>query len=530
MNESLVFIEELIEGEKNNHFWSKYNKFCEDLFMLNLDINRFVLFIPYLFKELGNDMSSSKIYTSIEKYCSHNNEKGNELYEALFNSKDISSINLIPSAIRGLSENGKIMENINKVKELLESENILLKKTGVLSVLNIQITSEKEKNTFLRYASKQFQLMLDLKLVELYPAITKVCKSMRSEIANADDNLIRLSKEKTIEVQIELIYALDNHIDVVKDNKLFKSILLSLVKVDTKYTGAYSTFSYILSDKLKLQPDLIMHFLETWIMYNKDRPKHINLFNDLFNELYRNQYPKFQVLLTNWLNSNNHYFHKAIFEIMRDFKLKDVDELSLSNNIIKKLSTRDIKYIVSKILGFIYDKDLSKTLLYSILKIRIKDDETVRLISLIYKDYLIFNYYSVIDYLEGKKKTATREEKKVINSIIFKSKKYYDNTYNLPLRNEFSPSEDRLKYFNKIQSKVFSKSFEEDEKKSNSFLSMMTTINFKTGKSMFAKFQGEYSDKMTPALISHSTEMPRGEFIDPIGQSKSRLIWQNTKR
>lgn len=96
MNESLIFIEELIEGKKINHFWSKYNKFCDSLFTLDIDINRFTLFIPLLFKELGNDMTSYRIFESIEKYCLHKPEKGNELYEAILISKDISSLNLIP--------------------------------------------------------------------------------------------------------------------------------------------------------------------------------------------------------------------------------------------------------------------------------------------------------------------------------------------------------------------------------------------------------------------------------------------------
>src|SRR5690606_10951762 len=101
--------------------------------------------------------------------------------------------------------------------------------------------------------------------------------------------------------------------------------------------------------------------------------------------------------------------------------------------------------------------------------------------------------------------------------------------YNLPLMKEFSPSEDRLKIYNKIQSKIFSKSFEKNENERNSLASMFPTVIFRTGKSMFTKFEGQYSDKLTPALISHRTEMPRGEFIDPIGQAKKRLMWQNYK-
>lgn len=85
-------------------------------------------------------------------------------------------------------------------------------------------------------------------------------------------------------------------------------------------------------------------------------------------------------------------------------------------------------------------------------------------------------------------------------------------------------------HYDKIQSKKFNKSYKESEAKSPSFFNTLKTINYRTGKSIFAKFEGKYTEKMTPALISHSGEMPRGEFIDPIGQKKERLLWQNFKR
>lgn len=181
-------------------------------------------------------------------------------------------------------------------------------------------------------------------------------------------------------------------------------------------------------------------------------------------------------------------------------------------------------------MGFVYDKDLASSLLFSILESKSNIEETVNLIKKAYFGFLIFNYYSVQEYLKGKKKGATKRIRGIIDEICDTSNQYYDAFGNLPIMNEFSPSEIRMNHFNNVQSKLFSKSFEENKGGQNSFLDMVTTINFRTGKSSFAKFEGQYSDMMTPKLISHSTEMPRGEFIDRVGQLKLRLIWQNQSR
>ena len=76
---------------------------------------------------------------------------------------------------------------------------------------------------------------------------------------------------------------------------------------------------------------------------------------------------------------------------------------------------------------------------------------------------------------------------------------------------------------NNLQSKKFRKDYKEDQANDTGFLGMVTTLYFRSGKTSFAKFEGEYSGHMEPKLISHSAEMPRGEFIDPVGQKIRRL-------
>src|SRR5690606_19183059 len=209
-----------------------------------------------------------------------------------------------------------------------------------------------------------------------------------------------------------------NDIDINQYVELYEDILLSLIKMDTKYKGVYNTFSYVLGKVLKSHQEVVIRFIEKWIKHSHDRANQIGLFRNLFIELYHRDYPRFKILVTNWLNSNDPSFHIAIFEIMRELKLNDINELELSREIITDLSSNDVRYIVAKILGFIYDKDLSKTLLYSILISKIDDEDITKLVASIFKDYLIFNYYSVMEYLENKSKISSKKEKRIIGSII----------------------------------------------------------------------------------------------------------------
>lgn len=76
---------------------------------------------------------------------------------------------------------------------------------------------------------------------------------------------------------------------------------------------------------------------------------------------------------------------------------------------------------------------------------------------------------------------------------------------------------------NKIQNKKLNKSYDQNNEDRNSFLNMLTPLHLRAGKTAFGKFEGEYSAPMQPQLISHSAEMPRGEFIDPTGQALFRI-------
>jgi hypothetical protein len=85
-------------------------------------------------------------------------------------------------------------------------------------------------------------------------------------------------------------------------------------------------------------------------------------------------------------------------------------------------------------------------------------------------------------------------------------------------------------HYDKIQNKKFRKMYKETEDNSSPLRGLFKNLHYRAGASSFTKYNGEYTERMTPGVVSHKGEMPRGEFIDPIGQKKERLLWQNFKR
>ncbi|GAK75658.1 hypothetical protein JCM19296_1250 [Nonlabens ulvanivorans] len=92
-------------------------------------------------------------------------------------------------------------------------------------------------------------------------------------------------------------------------------------------------------------------------------------------------------------------------------------------------------------------------MLFSILKYRYQNKDITQLVGRLFVDYLIFNYYSTIDYLKDQNKSADRKLKKIISDIISEGERYYKAYSDLDILKEFQPSTERLRYMDKIQNK-----------------------------------------------------------------------------
>jgi hypothetical protein len=524
----LQFLQDLLDNKEPSNRWQDYRTFCDNI--KNVDIDLYVKALPELLKNLKSNYPVRNLQIAITREAKEDASFGKEIYLKTLETKNPDSYFTLMDILSGLYHSDQKF-SIDEIKRLIEDDNISLNEIGIKSIVKIDLIAKTTPKTFVSWIEKQFNSIINNKtLEELWPSVFFTIRNKRNELKNADKIIDKLSSIKTIEIQLELIYFLDYNIDLGNEIHLFKKYLPLLLHIDIEHAGAYNQLAYRLENVAKTNLDLVVGFITDWVGISPKNARKIEYFSHLLNTLCDDFYSDFQKLYTNWLNKDNPNFHIAIFEMNSARYMRDLSGLTVSEVLIKDFSDYDIEYITYKILAYVYDKDTSLSLIYSILEQKVDNKEVVIFLADLFINHLIFNYYSTIEFLNLKKKTANRKLKKIIKDIVDEGEDKYKAYSDLENLKEFAPSERRMIYYNKIQNRKFNKSYKESESESSSFLSMITNINYRTGKSTFSKYQGKYTEKMTPALISHSGEMPRGEFIDPIGQATERLLWQNFKR
>lgn len=524
----MQFLKDILNNNEPSNWWQVYRAFCDDF--KKVEIDEYVKALPTLIIKLQNNYGFRNLQVALEREAKNNPSFGKAIYKGTLGTNNADTYFTLKDVLSGLFYSDQKFA-IAEVEKLIKHKDKTLNKIGLESISKFDLTQKGIPKGFTTWIETTLEEITNKQSkLELWASVLFVARVQRKSIKNSDILLEKLSEIKILEVQLELMYFLFYNLDLETEMSLIEKYLPNLLHIDLEHSGAYSQLSHNLENLTKQNLSLAVQFLTDWVERDVENARKISYFSYLLNTLCDDFYVDFQKLFTNWLNSDNPNFHIAIFNMNRVGKIRDLSGLQVSKEVVKTLSYFDIEYVTYKILAYIYDKDTSVSLMYSILEMKYENKNVTDFLSDLFANHLIFNYYSVIDYLNEKKKTANAKLKKVIVKIIKAGEARYVAYSDLTLLKEFEPSERRLIYYNKIQSRKFSKSYKESENNQESSFNTLSTINFRTGKSCFSKYERKYTEKMTPALISHSGEMPRGEFIDPVGQAKERLLWQNFKR
>lgn len=524
----MQFLEDINSGKKIKLLWQECKKFCEDI--ESVDDSLLLSSLEKLLVVLKKNHSTRQFQSALEKLAKNDQKRGENLYNNILKTKSSNSLPLLASLLVGIYSSCT-ESAIRKIRDLVDSDEENLKVIGLESIAKIDLSKDKAPKEFIKWIDNKLLVYAKKNNKEkLLVSTFIVARVQRKQLDKAEEAIDILSSKTQTLIKAELFSYLAYNLDLDTEIDLVEKHIYKLLNIELEYKGLYSQLSHFLESLVAKNINLVVDFLTQWILQNIEIARKIQLFAYVINTIYDEHYVEFQKVFTQWLNRDEPNFHIAIFEMNRVGEIRDIGHLELCEKLIQSYTIYDIEYITFKILAYVYDKDTSLNIVYSILRVKYEDKELSRFLSDVFIDYFIFNYYSAIDFLEEKAKSAPAKLKKIIKTIISEGQKSYASHSDLKILKEFHPSEKRLNHFNKIRSKKFQKSFKETNNDRNSFLSMAKNLYFRTGKSSFAKFRGEYSKEMTPALISHSGELPRGEFIDPVGQAKLRLQWQNFKR
>ncbi|GAA3554033.1 hypothetical protein [Snuella lapsa] len=508
------FLSNLKENPIDKHqFWRDINKFYKENKIQDsqLFVSCFSIFNE-LFK---TDYASGQFYTWLEKYAESNLKSAEEIKSEIERNPSRDTYEFWISIVFGLSKLGKDFEN-----EIID---------------NIKANDGYKISVGLRAAT-----IIDskdkLSLCETIDALINLdrCKELFDEIDWAylmnfythhlhrypkfDNRIRELCEIDSSYIYSALARALNSYIELGKNEELFYFSIKHLARTPLEYSGIYNTLNFSLDTYFESDPEVIKCLLESWIDYHLPSANGMEVLEHLLNN-FNDKNPKyFHLLISNWLLKSHNYGLAVQFLISEIRSGRDA--LKLDVNLLEKLNEPDTILLTLRIIGFAWDKDVIYGMLLQILESNLDSQEVINnTASLIYSE-LLLNYPSLIKRLK-EEKTSNKIYKSIIDQIIARADEYFERLSGLPVYDEFKPSDKRLIYYNKIQFKGLGGEALENRK--SSFLDFADKTQLRAGKGFFSKTEYGYSNVMEPKRISHSMEMPRLEFIDPIGQQAKRL-------
>lgn len=521
------FLKQLNEDPEYFEFWQDLREYCQDLDIP--DKKEFVDCLPALFKRIENDAAGYYIYQGLNKYAEEKPQEAVELLSLIEKKNTKETLSFSASILSGLSKSKTTYDFEKKTLDFIGSEDEIKIYSGVDAAYRSVFTNKEAERKFLKKVHNKLKSIISEKPTNCLGIIARFYNKNLKNIEEAKEVILGLLKLKNVEVQSEVARSLNEEFKPDEDIEFFQECLFLLTYTDIEYVGIYNTIRFRLKDITKSHPGIIIKFIDDWVLNNKTNLKGVTALEGIIQELYFEHPSSIKQMFLDWLKSDNQLYKFALPFVISNLS-SNVDAIGLPKESLQKLSEKDSLYIVYMIVGHILDRKYASEMLFSILEVNHKSEKIINHVASLFAKYLIINYYSVTEILKRKRSSANEIIKSVIDQIIQSSENYYKQVTELELVNEFDPSDKRMQYFLKQQNIQIQKLMDDPEMKRDSFLSVLTNVNLRAGKSFFSKYRGEYSQESEMQNFRSSIEVARVQFIDEIGQEKLRLMWQNRTR
>ena len=522
----------LLSQSDRDSFWFLYWFVCQAIPMVEVDAQAIEVSAPTVLEQTKNDMTQSDIFAALSKLAETQPERGREIVKNFIASGQEQSKLFIAGMLQGIARSLGNEAVFSTIKDLIESDDQTHQKQGLLAASNLDYNDTEDGKKKLAYLAHMLEKKAD-DTSEFLSLVARVYGNLLEQLPQAKEQLLLLARSDDPHVQYEVartIWRSDKY-DTSDTDNWRESVLLRLATVHSDHKGIIDTLSYTLSDMVKASPLAVVSFLNEWTQYKHHKPQDILNFVDVFRKLYELQRSVLEELVTDWFNQDNIKYPATIATVLRDTSSLSMDNLALHADSLSKLSFEDIKFIVYKILGFVYTKEHLRSLVFSVLKGKPNDQQVEELVLYTFTSYIAYNYPSTDeDFLREKTKSGTKQEKRVAKKITKQINSYFRQRRDLPWLAEFTSSERRENTRQKVYAKTFAKSYKQHEKDHPSLSSMLTTIQLKSGNKWFAKIDGQYLEESKLGKVQSSIELPIGLLTDPVGQEKLRFIWRNYTR
>lgn len=494
----------------------------------NFNEKTLIEFLVLITEKMKNDYAGNSFYNSFEKLIATDLTKANKLIDIILDNKidtlygylNILIIHLIQvDETKGYSI---VSQCLNSKDDLLKG-NCGIRILGLIPKIDSVFYKNQLNNLFENIKSENTALAAN--------SAFAICK------LSINDNTLIQELLKLEIITPNALYEIFQHIWLTKGDLLqwHKTIILKFANYDLKHLGITDKIDWILFNLAhsNKEIDFVYEYLNTWV--SKHSNEELNQFPmDVCFKISIFEMIKIDdlnvKLIFNWLNSDEFKYHICAAQYLNYATNHGMKAPNLESDILKKLSTNDAIYIIRKTLGFVFDFNLSASIIFSLLKSMSASMDNLFIevfSSILGKDYP----HQTISFLNLKKDAfqSTISLKKESIEASIKIIEYSIEKYNsLKIAPELiSPNEIKNEHFLNFQMQV-NESFKEARKKS--IFGQFGNVEINEGRGHFSYYQGKFSNIAYLSTLSHEFNIPRNELVNAVHAKYRRIQFRHAVR
>ncbi len=530
-------------------FWDLYQPLTNVLHRLDIGPEELAQNAAPILRASSRDMMGGQLHGAVEKMARQSKERADELYDTLISHPDPPVKSLAADALNGLSA-WDFEEAHRRAIRLTEEETPILKRVGIGSLGTVDY--QDQDPSFLREtwerleelvgdSDKETYCVLVRTLGDLLTAFESTTGTEGDEIPSTDrvggvlaEMAGRADQRVKHAVAQVLFLRGEDHLH----SEWYEQALLQVADVPSTHAQTIrhldaSARRYL--DAENPSPEKALDFLREFVLRRPDGGEPEELLSGMLASLRGDFSDEFRAELTRWLASSEPDLHRTAANLYQHFDQVGAGEeesgrrFHLSREVLDDLGEQEVVHVVQRACGYVAGGgNLLADLVISALYREPSSDELAGFVGYMLTEHVLYNYPeggrdALEDYAEDTEKARIVE---VARKALEESARYYEELEDLPRLKEFRPPSRRRYLLRKALHDQHTKIKEQAWEQSD-IVSLFSYQPLKYGQAFFSDHGPEgFSEPSRLGRFSHSTEMPRGANIDPVGMEYQRFRWR----
>jgi len=541
-------IEENRESGRSS-FWNLYRPLTKVLPHLDVGPEALAQNAAPILKVSSGDLMGGQLYGVVEKMARQSLEQANELYDTLISHPEPPVKSLAANALIGLSS-WDFEEAHCRAIQLTDEETPILRRIGI-GVLG-RIDYHGQDPTLLQETWERLEELAreeneetDSILVRSLGHLLTTCENMLGpddteipDTTRVGKMVVQMAGRAGPEVKHAVAKVLFHQGEDYLHSGWYHRALLRIADVPSSQTQTIRHLDFCSGRYLDSEdplPERALDFLREFVLRRPDEGESQELLSGMLASLRKGFFEEFRAELTRWLASLDPDLHRSAAGMYQHLnQIQEREEKSgrrfhLSKEVLDDLGEEEVVHVLKRTCGHIAGGGrLLADLVISALNREPPSDDLAGFIEEMLTEHVLYNYPeggrdALGDYVEGGEPDRLEE---VAREALEQSERYYAELRDLTHLKEFRPPS-RRKYILRRALREQQASLMEQAREQSDIMSLVSRQPLKYGRAFFFNHgPGEFSEPSGLSSFSHSTEIPRGANIDPVGMEHRRFQWR----